>query len=361
MLKNALFRGGLNAETLETLLSSDPECNKEDTPAPNRAPWDDGTHTKPAHVPVFVSAPKETGPSPDLSDRTTVGNGIHGRPQPSSRVHSFAQTDSSVDASGDKDDEQPSSSYHGVPKQDQRTILITNLAERTTHKDLVGIIRGGRLLDIYIRNDKSATVSFVEGAHEFLSYAKRNDLYLHSKRVSIHKRQSSFFTDQRQLEVRWNERQFHVPHHVSNKIGIGATRNLVIRGAAEKLTEVQIRNHLDHIHNLVVIDVRFERGDVFISTNSIHNALFARTCMMSRTAYKGLRIDWYPDECALPLPTPVNSRPSASAPPPSQKKPVATINRYDLLNMDGTDASSDGEDPALYDGVPITDWTEVNT
>lgn len=69
------------------------------------------------------------------------------------------------------------------PRTDQRTILITNLSERTTHQDLVGILRGGRLLDIYLRNDRSATVSFVEGAADFLAYAKRKDFYMHGKRV----------------------------------------------------------------------------------------------------------------------------------------------------------------------------------
>jgi hypothetical protein len=129
-----------------------------------------------------------------------------------------------------------------------------------------------------------------------LAYAKRKDIYLHTKR----------------LEFRWNDRQFHVPSHVANKIANGASRNLIIRGALGKLTANQIRDHLDHIHNLVVsqqarssikttqrsymdsqvLDIYFRGGDAFISTNSIHNALFARTCMMSRTGYKGLRIDW---------------------------------------------------------------------
>jgi hypothetical protein len=74
---------------------------------------------------------------------------------------------------------------HGerIPVHDQRTILVTNLSDRTTHKDLLSVIRGGRLLDIYLRHDRSATVSFVEGAAEFLSYAKRNDIYLYTKRV----------------------------------------------------------------------------------------------------------------------------------------------------------------------------------
>lgn len=165
----------------------------------------------------------------------------------------------------------------------------------------------------------------------------------------------------KQLEVRWNERQFHVPHHVSNKISIGATRNLVVRGAMGKLTEKQIRDDLDHIHNLVVIDVQFKEGDAYISTNSIHNALFARTCMMSRTTYKGLRIDWYPDECATPLPQSLNF--SKSYTPVSRSvsvKPVATINPYNLLNAGGTDASSDDEESlSLNEGVPVTNWAEA--
>lgn len=70
-----------------------------------------------------------------------------------------------------------------LPVNDQRTVLITNLAAHTTHKDIVSIVRGGRLLDVFLRGDRSATVSFVEGAAEFLAYVRRNDIYLHAKRV----------------------------------------------------------------------------------------------------------------------------------------------------------------------------------
>lgn len=83
-----------------------------------------------------------------------------------------------------------------------------------------------------------------------------------------------------QIEVRWHKGQFILPAHVSNKIGIGATRNLVIRNGGPKHTEEMIRADLEHIHNLVVISVRTGGENVHISTNSVHNALFARTCMM---------------------------------------------------------------------------------
>ena len=89
-----------------------------------------------------------------------------------------------LDIPPEGDDDQYQEHAQRIPLHDQRTILITNLSERTTHKDLASIIRGGRLLDIFLRNDRSATISFVEGAAEFLAYAKRNDIYLHMKRVS---------------------------------------------------------------------------------------------------------------------------------------------------------------------------------
>ncbi len=48
------------------------------------------------------------------------------------------------------------------------------------------------------------------------------------------------------------------------------------------MTEDIIRDDLEHIHNLVVIKVEFVGSSCYIRTNSVHNAMFARTCMMSR-------------------------------------------------------------------------------
>lgn len=157
-----------------------------------------------------------------------------------------------------------------------------------------------------------------------------------------------------QLEFRWSDRQFHVPTHVSNKIANGATRNIVVRGAAGKqISADDIREHLDHIHNLVVVDVQMKNGDAYVSTNSIHNALFARTCMMSRTAYKGLRIDWYPDECAAALPKATFKMPAAIAPQPSNK--IAITNRYTVLDPDSTGSESDEESESyMTSGVRVT-------
>ncbi|KAH0542860.1 hypothetical protein FGG08_002815 [Glutinoglossum americanum] len=228
----------------------------------------------------------------------------------------------------------------GHLRNDQRTLLFTNLSDRTTHKDIVSVIRGGMLLDIYLRSaERTASVSFVDGsaAQEFFSHAKRRDIYIHGKRVV----------------VKWNERQFILPGHVANNINNGATRNIVLRSVNPSITAQRLREDLDHIHNLVIIDIFFQNGNAHVSLNSVHNALFARTCMMSRGGYKGIKIEWYADECAAPWPKKEFTQRKENVPPPTKKTPTMT-NRFDLLNMDGTE---DGEDDDTTDLTVTSDFS----
>lgn len=143
-----------------------------------------------------------------------------------------------------------------------------------------------------------------------------------------------------QLSFEWSERQFYMPGHVASKIRVGATRNLVIRSVKPDITEQRLREDLDHIHNLIIISVSFINGDAYLSLNSIHNALFARTCMMSRAMYRGMRIEWYPDECALPLPKAQNTPRKDNAPTPKSRT-TPMVNRFQMLNVDD-DATEDG-------------------
>ncbi|KAL5396901.1 hypothetical protein PMIN03_004555 [Paraphaeosphaeria minitans] len=340
LLKNALFRGGLTVETLDTLLAGEGAARSQPkTYTTQSSSWEE-TSVRPQSVPVVISRPQLEDSPPTFHNMTLGESAVipQNLSQPHHRVHSYGQLDS-FDTS-EKEEEDVRESANRVPMHDQRTVLISNLSDRTTHKDLVGTIRGGRVLDIFLRNDRSATVSFVEGASDFLAYAKRNDIYLHTKR----------------LEFRWNDRQFHVPPHVANKIANGASRNLIVRGALGKLTAGQIQDHLDHIHNLVIVDIHFRGGDAFISTNSIHNALFARTCMMSRTVYKGLRIDWCPDECAAPLP-----RPAAKVPvlTPTVPRSIPITNRYTILNVSELESDSD-EGTYMTSGIRVSNqWADA--
>lgn len=146
-----------------------------------------------------------------------------------------------------------------------------------------------------------------------------------------------------QVEVRWAERQYTLNSHVNNKIANGATRNILIRFAERNgLTETRIREDMEHICNFVIVDITFRDGHAYMSSNSVHNALFARTCMMSRRSYKGCKIEFYPDECDVPLPVRTQSIPVATKEP--RKQSVTQLNRFDLLNIDDNHSSTDEED-----------------
>lgn len=171
-------------ETLNTLLVGESEATDD-----NASLYDyssEKTFVRPRTVPVTVRVPHDRDISAS-SDDTETGSDQVDLPQrrPLHRTCSNGQSESCVDNFSEEDEDHKQERGHRerIPIHDQRTILITNLADRTTHKDLAGVIRGGRLLDIFLRNDRSATVSFVEGAANFLAYVKRNDIYLHAKRV----------------------------------------------------------------------------------------------------------------------------------------------------------------------------------
>jgi len=248
-----------------------------------------------------------------------ITNGCNNGYEPNHQDFDFADDDNLLEY-------QPKPQYEKFAK---RTVQLINLPDNVTHADLVNAVRGGMLLDIYLRSqDHSASVSFLEenDAMEYFRRVKRNNLYIRSKRVGI----------------RWNDRQFILPGHVASKIGIGATRNLVVQNIGPRYTEEAIRKDLEHIHNLIVIKVTFRGQHAYISTNSVHNAMFARTCMMSRTTYKGSRIDWDVDECATAF---EETQPAPRHEVPAKKKLAPVTNRFELLNMDRTeDGSSDDED-----------------
>ena len=167
-------------------------------------------------------------------------------------------------------------------------------------------------------------------------------------------------TNTLQAEMSWNERQFILPGHVAGKIQGGASRNLIVRGINPKITAERIREDLEHIHNLIVIDIHFHQGDALISLNSVHNSLFARTCMMSRSAYKTARIEWSPDECAQPLPK-FQHFPKKENSAPATKTLNPMVNRFQMLNIDGTEDGSEDDDESeipqftsIHRGI---DWT----
>lgn len=85
-----------------------------------------------------------------------------------------------------------------------------------------------------------------------------------------------------QVDIRWNDRQYILGGHAAHKVAFGATRNLIMRHCNSKHTEQGILDDLEHIHNLAVVKIEFIGDVCYISTNSVTNAMYARTCMTSR-------------------------------------------------------------------------------
>jgi hypothetical protein len=72
---------------------------------------------------------------------------------------------------------------HQASAQSQGTLFFSGLSERTTYKDIMSIIKGGKIISSVLRNN-GALVTLATGAAEFLAWSKRNDIYLQGKRVS---------------------------------------------------------------------------------------------------------------------------------------------------------------------------------
>lgn len=139
-------------------------------------------------IPFFSNAGAEWPPK-------SAGNGFDGYSKGkgghASRHNSYTQDDDvSWDPDLDKDDAHlavPRNEKKRYAREEQRTILAKNLSDRTTHKDIIDFVRGGLILDVYLRSgERNASISFVEGsaAQDFMNYVKRNDIYVHGKRVS---------------------------------------------------------------------------------------------------------------------------------------------------------------------------------
>ena len=73
-------------------------------------------------------------------------------------------------------------------KHAKRTLHLTNLPDGVMHSEVTDVVRGGILLDVYIRsNDRVAAISFLEEKHAqaFFQHIRRNDLHIRGRRVSV--------------------------------------------------------------------------------------------------------------------------------------------------------------------------------
>ncbi|KIW91859.1 uncharacterized protein Z519_07829 [Cladophialophora bantiana CBS 173.52] len=300
-LRQALLAGGATTETVDVLISANfpPKPHSEDTSSTR----EDGSGAVP------IPATRSSVPGAHSTKSTN----------PDQRLPRFGplipQTPDDTDE-GDMPEEQAEVSRNRHVK---RSLAITGLSPVTTLHSVAQVLKGGDIFQMHIRyRNCSAHVSFVDpaAAHSFLRYAQTNDIYIQGKKVTVawdHNRQS------------WMR-----PSLAKCIESLRATRNLVIRYVGPNMTADSIREDLDHIHGLEVVNLFFEDGHAYISLNSIRSALTARNCMLSRLKYKRLKIAFYPDECAQPLP-PASISPSQKL---SDFRPagISHQNRFEVLD-----------------------------
>ncbi|KAJ3575965.1 hypothetical protein NPX13_g3849 [Xylaria arbuscula] len=358
-LKRSLLGAGVSEENIATLVQDATGGNETDSyvavpPQYNRTQRF-GLDTRPrptiSTTPTFQSASYTTC-SPTTYGASGKGSYFNGGPKAAvlEEIHDWNHHEQfehtftpSYSAEGPTDvhvDSLHQSHKPPHPRMCRRTITFAGLPPNTTLGDVTSVVRCGQLLDIFLRSSEhTASVSFVQedDAVRFYDYTRKNDIYIKNKRIFI----------------KWADRHFILPAHVANKIATGTTRNLVIRRCGPHHTADSVREDLEHIHNLIVIKVDFVGGSCFIKTNSVHNAMFARTCMMSRAKYKGSKIDWDVDECDQPFVA--DQRMPTKSQSPLPKSPAAgTHNRFAMLRLDDDDNNESDDKFDTSSGMPST-------
>lgn len=141
----------------------------------------------------------------------------------------------------------------------------------------------------------------------------------------------------------------------------------MIRNGARFVDSGELREHMEHIHQFFIIDMTISGRDVYIYTNSVHNALFARTCMMSRKQYKGLKIEFFQDECAGDLPSVPRRFTSPTNLAPKAKGSMSNL--FEALSVNSSDGSDeenrppgrDDDDDDTIDGTDSECGATTNT
>ena len=199
MLKSALFQGGIAAETLELLISGADTAEQRKDSGTNGNSWDEDSKDQMTsydrNQPDFGMPWRENGSGPGFNLAPGSGAFDHEYSNGKLRVPSFhrqvsyGQAPSSVPDDAGFDDEsyaEGGAQMHGDyqnAKQERRTLFFSGLTERTSYRDLLSIVKGGKVLSVNLRNERSATVTFLTGASQYLQWSRKNDIYLQSKRV----------------------------------------------------------------------------------------------------------------------------------------------------------------------------------
>lgn len=269
-----------------------------------------------------------------------------------------------------------------------RTVLLSNLAEGTTHADITDAVRGGLLLDIFLRpRDRCVALSFLHAvdARAFLDHVRKNDLYIKNKRVRTLQPQvgtaldlylTNFdaghceverapvcpgWTCRRQDQQRGDAQpspQEYQPGSAHGEEYPRRPRPHPQPGCHQGRVRWQGLPHQDQLDQLCALcayvhdEPRVSPHDFYIRNLSLSlDGLNTNQKPWDRK-YRGMRIEYGPDECARPYDADQQVKlqmPRREAPP--QRKGSNLSNRFQLLNVDDGGSEEDGEEVSDGNGA----------
>jgi RNA recognition motif-containing protein len=178
-----------------------------------------------------------------------------------------------------------------------RTVYIGNLPTGTTYEELLNHVRGGKLDNVKIFDDKNyAFVTFVEASSAVAFYQSAT-----LRRITIHNQDA---------KIGWGK-PVQISPNILLAVQNNASRNIFIGNLDETITESYLEKEFSQFGPIDVIKVLPEKRIAFVHMTSIAAALKAIQTFQNEKRWIDHRINYGNDRCALPVKLKTNSNSNA--------------------------------------------------
>jgi len=178
-----------------------------------------------------------------------------------------------------------------------RTIYIGNLPNGTTYEELLNHVRGGKLDNVKIFEDKNyAFVTFVEASSAVAFYQSAT-----LRRITIHNQDA---------KIGWGK-PVQISPNILLAVQNNASRNIFIGNLDETITQSYLEKEFSQFGPIDVIKVLPEKRIAFVHMTSIAAALKAIQTFQNEKRWIDHRINYGNDRCALPVKLKTNSNSNA--------------------------------------------------
>ncbi|ORX77210.1 hypothetical protein BCR32DRAFT_223560 [Anaeromyces robustus] len=178
-----------------------------------------------------------------------------------------------------------------------RTVYIGNLPNGTTYEELLNHVRGGKLDNVKIFEDKNyAFVTFVEASSAVAFYQSAT-----LRRITIHNQDA---------KIGWGK-PVQISPNILLAVQNNATRNIFIGNLDDTITKSYLEKEFSQFGPIDVIKVLPEKRIAFVHMTSIAAAMKAIQTFQNEKRWIDHRINYGNDRCALPVKLKTNSNNNA--------------------------------------------------